>query len=170
MAIEPSENGTVISQRKLRWSVAAAFIVGVAAVLLFFIFFGIPSGFESYAHRNDEAWQERNNPTTTTTVFVAAPLDDAFRSEFERKLGEAVKQLRLWEALSRHRWWESLSLEMQCTYDPGASGYPDSVVPSVVECVEHFASLPTLFPAIYRGESVDFWEVESSSYRAYDPG
>jgi len=170
MATEPSESGSVISERKLRWSIAAAFVVGIAAVLLFFVFYGIPSEFESYAHRNDERWQERNNLTTTTAVSIAAPLDDAFRSGFERKLGEAVKQLRLWEALSRHRWWESLSLEMQCTYDPGASGYPDSAVPSVVECVEHFASLPTLFPAIYRGESVDFWEVESSSYRAYDPG
>jgi hypothetical protein len=63
---------------------------------------------------------------------------------------------------------------MQCIYNPGAAGY-DSVVPAVVDCIEHFAELPTLWGAIYRGELVNFWEVESSwsafaGSPTYDPG
>lgn len=157
MAIEPSENGTVISQRKLRWSVAAAFIVGVAAVLLFFIFFGIPSGFESYAHRNDEAWQERNNPTTTTTVFVAAPLDDAFACNFQAKLDEAVRLLRAWDGREGVK-WESFSLEMQATYNPSAVDAWGIGIPGVVNRIERFAELSQLWENIYHGDEVDFYD------------
>ena len=66
---EPSQIEETSTKSKV-WAYVATFLAGIAVVLLFFIWIGIPSGFESYAHRNDSVWQQRNHPTTTTTVRI----------------------------------------------------------------------------------------------------
>ncbi len=137
--------------------VVAALVAGVAAVLLFFVFYGIPRDFEAYAHRNDERWQERNNPTTTTTVFVAAPLDDAFARDFQAKLDEAVRLLRVWDGKEGVK-WESFSPYMQATYNPSIVDSWEGWIPVVVKRIERFAELSQLWENIYQGDRVDFYD------------
>jgi hypothetical protein len=148
-AMRPS--GGQQQSRKATWSYVAAVFGGVAAVLLFFVVFGIPSGFESFAHRDDQEWQERNNPTTSTTIYMVIPLDDkAFAQKFQSRLNEALQILERWDQTEGAK-WETFSVEVQNAHRGGGGA-----TPSVVRCIGEFGQLVGLWDDIYNGELIDF--------------
>jgi hypothetical protein len=142
----PKDEGTEKPTRA--FTHVAAFLAGIAVVLLFFIFWGIPGGFESYVHRDDVLWQERNNPTTSTTV--PEPLGDGLRAAIQAELDEAVAALRAWDEIAQAS-WDDLSPDTQAAYmSTGAWWGP--ITTHLSNFIEFVSYWPNVFHGAVYGE------------------